>query len=365
MSWARVETAILTHPKWQLPADAFKFAIKLLLWATQHSRGSGIVPRNVLDEQAGSRRRANRLIKILSEAGRPLHEFGILVPLSDQAWRLHDFEQYAPPQDRPSSRPEARQEDRSSLFTTEPTTPVQQARTSPEQNEHRERVSARRAEAGRRSAQARKSRNGTAQPRSRNPEDEWAPEQSGVFSAEQNGGTGAEQNPKTGARVPNKPVGVTANKSEQNPFQDHQDLPVSGSGEEILKNTATTTDLTGCTRETAPVADVVVATASHKIRCPKSLELTAEQKERLAGPTGVPDWAVPVLLQRFLVKAVGHDPRTLQAWGNSAAGAIHAMWHDPKQRPSRPESFKKDEDRPGVKKTLTYGRRADGTMGYS
>lgn len=84
--------------------------------------------------------------------------------------------------------------------------------------------------------------------------------------------------------------------------------------------------------------------------CPKGLELTADQLERLRAD-GVPDYAVTAGTNRFLGKAGNYEPRTVGAWRNSLFTAVQGMWMDPKQRPKSPDSFSKPSQGPGPAKT--------------
>jgi hypothetical protein len=288
MTWARLDDDILMHPKWwALSAQAFQLGIRLIVWANKYSLETGSVSWGVIREMAGgSTRRAKRLIIELVDAGKPIKETGILEPLADGAWKIHDFERYR--------------------------APVKAVDSS--------QVSSARAEAGRaggqRSAARRQEQYGTAQPSAR---------------------------PEANSR--SKPE---ANSRSKNGFASKQNgAPDPDPGEEFLPAEAAAKDLTGGARVGSPAVAAAAPASpdnSEKVSCPKDLQLSDDHKTQLRA-AGVPDYAIVAGVTRFLGKASGdaYGHRTLSAWRNSMYAAVHGMWNDPRQRPNPPESF----DKPG------------------
>jgi hypothetical protein len=263
----------------------------------------------------GSTRRARRLITELVDAGKPIKETGILEPLEDGCWKIHDFERYRAPQKQQQSQA-----------------------TSDERSD-----AARRA--GQASAEARRARNGSAQPR------KTEHSQSGFYAvADNQTSNGRRTTPRTDAeRTPND----SSNGSR---------TPVPDPGEEFLPVAAAAKDLTGSARvKVNPNAAAAPASPdiSEKVKCPKDLQLSEDHKTQLSA-AGVPDYAIAAGVTRFLGKASGdsYGLRTLSAWRNSMYAAVHGMWLDPKQRPNPPESFEKPgpvkANRPAASDVSTY-----------
>jgi hypothetical protein len=114
-------------------------------------------------------------------------------------------------------------------------------------------------------------------------------------------------------------------------------LPVTSAGdaEETLQIDETRRDETTTPK---PPAVAAAAVSDGKIPCPGDLVLTPEQRATLeCGGNIVPGWAIDVITQRFVSKAVADpdDRRTLIHWRKCLAIAVSGDWNGP-NRPKRP-----------------------------
>ncbi len=135
MSWLRIDDGLTQHAKWApLSGEAFKFAFRLMCWAAGKGT-AGFVPADMVRQLSGhTARKTTRLLEELRDAGKPLHQVGIIEP-ADGGWLIHDADQYGPPTYDPDPR-----------FTT-----------APDANLSRKRAEAGR-RGGRRSAEAKRSK---------------------------------------------------------------------------------------------------------------------------------------------------------------------------------------------------------------
>jgi len=302
MTWGRYDEHAPFHRKWlTLSNDAVATMWRATQWARSPEADArpGFVTKDELRALSGGlgRKRFERVLSELVHAGQPVHELGLLDPVGEGQFMIHDFEDYGP----------------------------RGSRTQPEDDQRRQQTSAARAAAGRASVAARRNRHGSAQP-PKPAADEWTPEQTGTYTAEQTSRTSSNKRPEQ-ART-------SSNTSGSDP-------------EESLPAAAAAKDQTRSARErAAAAAPASPDQVAEKIKCPADLQLRSEQQDQLRA-VGVPDYAITAGRARFLGNAGTQSQRSLSAWQNSLNTAIHGNWLDPKKRPSPPESFNK----PGTAKT--------------
>jgi hypothetical protein len=101
VSKATLEADMRDHPKWlSLSPLAYKLGVRLVLWAVQHSRGSGFVPEFVVREYAGTKTMATKLAKELGECGKKFGRAGIL-DTAEGGYVVHDLLTDDEPADAP------------------------------------------------------------------------------------------------------------------------------------------------------------------------------------------------------------------------------------------------------------------------
>ena len=297
MTWGRYHDHAPFHRKWiALSNDAVALMWRATQWARspEAAAAPGFVTRKELRALSGglSSKRFERVLQELIDAGKPAHEDGLL-ELRDGGFVIHDFDVYGPPVARDTQQ-----------------------------------TSNARAEAGRRSAEARRAKYGSARPTPNGGAPTKSPtEQTAEHVHEQT--SNKREQARTSA--PNK----TSNSPEQNfspdPDPGRRDQPA-----------AAAQDLSGGARVHVREAAAAAPASPDKISCPEDLELKTEQRDELRR-NGVADYAIDVGTVRFRGKARTDltDTRTLHAWHKSLFAAVHGMWFDPRQRPSPPESFNK------------------------
>lgn len=100
MSYARLDEGLPDHPKWAPLTDAaFRLAVRSICWARKPERQRkrpGFIPNAMLMNLARrTPAMAARMAEELVNAGKPMHEEGIWVPV-DGGWLIHDFDDYGP-----------------------------------------------------------------------------------------------------------------------------------------------------------------------------------------------------------------------------------------------------------------------------
>lgn len=79
------------HPKWMsLSPLAYKLGVRMVLWATQHSRGTGFVPEFVAREYAGTKTMAKKLTDELRGCGVKFGRSGVL-DSAEGGYVVHDL----------------------------------------------------------------------------------------------------------------------------------------------------------------------------------------------------------------------------------------------------------------------------------
>ena len=164
---------------------------------------------------------------------------------------------------------------------------------------------------GKRSAEARRVRDGTAQP--------FASKQNDVcFEAEPE--ADIEADPSTASNVAPRSTEAREEKRRE---------------EKIQPGKATAKDLTGGARAEVPAAAA--------IPCPSDLRLTGNQRKTLETSL-IPGWAIDALTTQYVVRYVGKpdELRTHAQWLSGLVTAICSDWNNSKTRPKKPEETPKE-----------------------
>lgn len=104
-TWARIDVNLPDHVKWASLSDAaFRLGIRLTCWGNRQAHeGCPAVVTLGLVRRMGYPKLADRLIAELVQAGKPIHDLGILEPV-EGGWLIHDLHNFVPSADLKAKR---------------------------------------------------------------------------------------------------------------------------------------------------------------------------------------------------------------------------------------------------------------------